>query len=279
MGSSGSATLTVARCTFTGNKAVGGSPGGTAEEGALDSLDWDPDRMGSGAILAISDCAFTGNEARGAAGGDGSFWSSGAAHAGAVTTDGQATVLRSVFRDNRAIGGSLSPGATPTFDSASLGGAFICWGGTLHVADSTFVGNRVIGVGGETGVAGSAALGGGIVVSSGLPATIVNCTISDNTAIGGAGGSGAAGGPAAGGGLDTALYPWGNVLGPSTALTLTGTTISRNQAIGGAEGGQGFGGGYSVGTGVLFGFPDTSTVTLNGGSTVRGNQPDDAFQF
>jgi hypothetical protein len=39
------------------------------------------------------------------------------------------------------------------------------------------------------------------------------------------------------------------------------------------------GGGYAVGTGVLFGTPDTSSVTLSGGSVVNHNKPDDAFQF
>jgi hypothetical protein len=55
--------------------------------------------------------------------------------------------------------------------------------------------------------------------------------------------------------------------------------ISRNEAIGSAGGGQGLGGGYAVGIGTLFGLPDTSTVTLNGGSVVKGNQPDNAFHF
>jgi hypothetical protein len=65
---------------------------------------------------------------------------------------------------------------------------------------------------------------------------------------------------------------------------VTGTIISQNQAIGGV-GGTGVGGGYAVGTGVLFGIPgiwdisDTSSVTLNGGSVVNHNQPDNAFQF
>jgi hypothetical protein len=39
------------------------------------------------------------------------------------------------------------------------------------------------------------------------------------------------------------------------------------------------GGGYAVGSGVLFGISDTSTATLNGGSVVNHNQPDDAFHF
>jgi len=64
-----------------------------------------------------------------------------------------------------------------------------------------------------------------------------------------------------------------------SAVTVTGTTSSRNQAVGGAGGGTGMGGGYAVGIGVPFGFPDTSTVTLNGGSKVINNVPDNVFQF
>ena len=43
--------------------------------------------------------------------------------------------------------------------------------------------------------------------------------------------------------------------------------------------GQGLDGGYAVGFGVLSGLPDTSTVTLNGGSVINHNDPDDVFQF
>ena len=98
---------------------------------------------------------------------------------------------------------------------------------------------------------------------------------------GGAGGGSSPGGAGVGGGLSVGVNPYLGFLdiGPSSAATLSGTIISRNQAIGGANGGQGLGGGYAVDTGILFGFPDTSTVTLNAGSVVSHNQPDNAFQF
>jgi hypothetical protein len=53
---------------------------------------------------------------------------------------------------------------------------------------------------------------------------------------------------------------------------------AANQA-GGAGGGQALGGGYAVGSGILFRPGDTSSVTLNGGSVVNHNQPDDVHQF
>jgi len=62
-------------------------------------------------------------------------------------------------------------------------------------------------------------------------------------------------------------------------VTITGTTISHNQAIGGAGGGEGMGGGYAVGTGILFGVADPSSVTLDGESRVDHNEPDDVFEF
>ena len=139
-------------------------------------------------------------------------------------------------------------------------------------------------IGGDVSLGGPAgsAMGGGITVFSGLPATILNCSILNNTAVGGAGAAGAPGGAAVGGGLNVGIFPpWAGLdSGPSSTLTLTGTTISHNQANGGAGGGEGMGGGYAVGTGVLFGIiPDTSSVTLNGGSKVYHNQPDDAARF
>ena len=68
-------------------------------------------------------------------------------------------------------------------------------------------------------------------------------------------------------------------IGKGSTVTISGTTITGNQAIGGAEGGVGMGGGYAVGTGILFGIRDTSSVTVTGGSVVTNNLPDDVFRF
>ena len=102
-----------------------------------------------------------------------------------------------------------------------------------------------------------------------MTANIVNSSLCNNTAVGGAGSANAPGADGIGGGLSLAF----------SAVTLTDTIVSHNQAIGGAGGGQGMGGGYAIGFGVLFGYEDTSSVTLNGGSVVSHNQPDNAFQF
>jgi hypothetical protein len=295
-----STTATIANCLFANNKALGRGPGGAGLIGAVWNADWLADD-GSGASLAISDCTFIGNEARGSSS-DGSAspapelvqravdyaggpWSCG--QSGAVDTSGNTKTLRCTFRDNRAIGGTLLPGITPSLDTVSAGGGIGSWAGTLEVRDSSFVGNQVIGTAGSTGSAkipssgGSIAMGGGITIDNGLAATIVNCWFSDNAVTGGAGGGSAPGGAGVGGGLSVGFYPYPGFydIGPSSTVTISRTTISRNQAVGGAGGGQGMGGGYAVGTGALFGIPDTSSVTLSGGSKVNHNQPDDAFHF
>ena len=295
----GSATTAIIdNCLFANNKALGRGAAG-AVAGAVGNSDWFADER-TGATLAISDCTFVGNEARGSSDGGGDppspelleraiaygigSWSYG--QSGAVDAWGNTAILRCTFLDNRAIGGRLFPGVTPGLETMSLGGGLSSLKGTLEVRDSSFAGNQVVGAAGSAGTAeipssgGSIGLGGGIMINSGLAASIVNCRLSDNAAKGGAG-DGSAGGAGVGGGLSVGFcpYPGFYYIGSNSIVTISGTTISRNQAIGGANGGQGLGGGYAVGTGVLFGLPDTSTVTLNGGSVVKHNQPDDTFQF
>ena len=273
---------TIANSTFTDNKAVGRGVGGQASGGAIGTLDYSADG-GSGATLEISNCLFTANEALGAPGGDAAHsWSLG--KSGALDLVGNTTILSSVFKGNRAIGGALQPGANSkppyNFGTASSGGALTIWGGTLEIRDTSFVENQVIAGDGSLGGPPCIGMGGGITVFSGLPATIVNCLLLNNTVVGGAGGNGTPGAAGVGGALNVGVFPrYTRVTGPSSAVTLTGTTISYNQAIGGAGGGQGLGGGYAVGIGILFDVPDTSSVTLNGGSTVTNNVPDNTFHF
>jgi hypothetical protein len=115
------------------------------------------------ATLEISDCTFGGNEALGAPGGDANkCWSLG--KSGAVDTDGNTTILRSVFKGNRAIGGALGPTANypvridATFSDAnwiSKGGipgannrvraAVVDGSGNLYIGgDFTAVGDTVV---------------------------------------------------------------------------------------------------------------------------------------
>ena len=269
--------LTVVNSSFTDNKALGKGVGGSAVAGAILNNDWITED-GSGAILVISDSWFVRNAALGSPGGDAinnTSWAEG----GAVDAGGNTTIRNSTFLSNRAVSGAWSPGAAG-FYTAVFGGGLNSRFGTLDIRDSRFVGNQVVG--GDTSLGGPAttAMGGGINVLSGMTANIVNCSLLYNAAVGGAGSAGVPGGDGIGGGLSVGFVPLYSPL-PVTGstVTITGTTINHNQAIGGSSGGMGMGGGYAVGLGVFFGFPDTSTVTLNGGTVVKHNQPDDAFQF
>jgi hypothetical protein len=276
---------TIANSTFTENKAIGRGAGGQGIGGAISSEDYTAGG-GAGATLLVSNCTFTGNEAVGAPGGDaaknGCF---SAGKSGVLDLAGNTTILSSVFEGNRAIGAALQAGAKTTpllnvLKAASSGGALTTWGGTLEIRDTSFVENQVLAGDGSLGGPPCIAMGGGITIYSGRPATLINCWLINNTAAGGAGGSGGPGAPGVGGGLNVGVHPGAYAAtGPSSAVTLTGTIIRHNQAIGGANGGQGLGGGYAVGIGAIFGDPDTSSVTLDGGSVVTNNLPDDVFQF
>lgn len=264
----GQSTLIIAGSSFTGNRAVARGLGGAGFGGAIVNSDWNMGD-GSGAILQISDCSFNGNETLGAAGANG-IDDGGFGQGGAINTTGNTTILSSTFEGNRALGGPLQHGARANFFTASDGGAIALWNAGLEVRDSAFFRNDVVGGDNSLGGAPSVGLGGAIAVTQGSsPAKIVNCSLMNNTAAGGAGGSGVPGAAGVGGGM---------ALGASI-VTVTGTVISYNQALGGAAEGPGLGGGCAVGFGVLFGLPDPSMITLEGGSVVTHNQPDDVFQF
>ena len=271
--------LIIANSVFTDNKALGKGVGAPAYAGAILNNDW-MTQDGSGAILVISNSWFVGNAARASSGGD-NINNTSIAYGGAVDTAGNAIIRNSTFLNNRAVGGAYAPGAAPGYFTTSFGGGLCGRVGTIDVRDSRFVGNQVIGADASLGGPAGSAVGGGIVVYNGMTSSIVNSLLYNNTAAGGAGSPAIPGGAGIGGGLAVGFYPSPANPFPFTGstVTLTGTTISRNQAIGGSNGGSGMGGGYAVGWGILFGFPDTSSVTLNGGSVVKGNTPDNAFHF
>ena len=160
-------------------------------------------------------------------------------------------------------------GRYPTEGSytSSGGGALTSYVSTLDVRDSSLLGNQVIGSAGgpgwRVGKPPAAAIEIFGDVSGYLAptiATFTNCVLSGNTVVGGAGGHGAPGGTAVGGALD---------VNSDATVTLTGAAVTQNQVIGGAggagaAGGEGMGGACSVGTAVLFGSPDASSLTING---------------
>ena len=268
--------LTIVNTVFAANKAIG-KGGGSGIAGAILNDDWSGDD-GYACTLVISNSLFVSNVAMGSPGGENVDYESFAA-GGALYIQGNTAIQSSTFLNNRAIGGAWSPAAPADYTIASLGGGLASWLGTLDIRDSCFIGNQVSGGDASLGGPPAPALGGGIFVVSDMTANIVNTVLRNNTAVGGAGSGNIPGADGVGGALAVGFAPVNPDLTPSTTTILTGATISRNQAIGGSNGGHGKGGGYAVDIGVLFGFPDTSTVTLNGGSVVNHNQPDDMFQF
>jgi hypothetical protein len=257
------APLSVSNCRFVANQ-VTDMGGYYAIGGAISNADYDPD--GSRAPLTISNSVFLGNQALGAAGYGASTPT--AAQSGAVDTSGATTILGSTFLGNLVQGGPIPAGAPDgSALTVSEGGALTGYLAPLDVRDSSFVGNQVIGSAGGPGVAGGIASGGAIEVFGDVTgyfpptiATFSNCVLSGNGALGGAGGDGAPGGAAVGGALD---------VNSDATVTLTDTAATENWAIGGAggagtAGGAGMGGGCSVGTAVLFGTTDASSLTISG---------------
>ena len=268
--------LTIVNTVFAANKAIG-KGGGSGIAGAILNNDWSGDD-GFAGTLVISNSLFVSNVAMGSPGGENVDYESFAA-GGALYILGNTAIHSSTFLNNRAIGGAWSPAAPADYTIASLGGGLASFLGTLDIRDSYFIGNQVSGGNASLDGPAAPALGGGIFVVNDMTANIVNTLLSNNTAAGGAGSGSIPGAEGIGGGLAVGFAPFNPDLTPGTTAILTGTTISHNQAIGGANGGTGMGGGYAVGIGVLFGWPDTSTVTLNGRSVVNHNQPDNAFHF
>jgi len=271
--------LSIVNSVFADNKALGKGVGANAYAGAVDTIDWNTDH-GSEALLVVSNSWFVGNAAIASPGGD-LINTAGYASGGALGCSASAIIRSSTFLNNRVVGGAWSPAATAGYFTSAYGGGLDIILGTLDVSNSRFVGNQATG--GDVSLGGPAGfgVGGGISVQSGLTANLANCSLYNNTAAGGAGSPTISGGDGIGGGLAAGFYPSPANPFPFTGstVTLTGTKISHNQAIGGSKGGTARGGGYAVGFGVFFGSPDTSTVTLNSGSVVTNNTPDDVFQF
>jgi hypothetical protein len=281
VGAASTSTSTITNSSFTGNEALGSTPGASAGGGALSNSS-----LTSGTTMTVTGCTLDDNAAIAAAGGDGSVnFSTG--QGGGINNFSNMTVVNSTLTDNLAEGMPMVPGAVQSQTAVSpgsgvAGGGIFCLPGvipgetaSLNVIDSTFRGNQAVGGAGANGKAGvqggagspgSVGEGGGVayIFSSG---SVEGCTFDANVARGGAGGNGVGGAasgvgaPGASGGIDLAF---------GAVVTVTDTTLTHNQAIGGAGGagavgGDGIGGAINVGTGVLFpppGSTDNSSLTL-----------------
>jgi hypothetical protein len=258
----------VSNSTFTGNQALGGVPGASAGGGALSNSSI------VGATMTVTGSTFSDNAAIGAAGGDG-VSNFGSGQGGAINDFSSLIVRDSTLTGNLALGTPLAPGVVPSqgpvSGTSTAGGGICCLPitvptATVTVADSTLAGNRAVGGAGAAGSAGSVGEGGGmalIFVPSGL---VTGCTLVGNVAHGGAGGTGGVGALGVSGGIDLVF----------ASVAVSNSILVGNEAIGGAGGaganaGDGVGGGIDVGTGVILGFGDASSLTLTN-CTLVGNQ-------
>ena len=139
----------------------------------------------------LSDCTVSGNSA---------------GNGGGISNHGTLTVTSSTISDNRvtsAGGGISTTSGTATITDSDIadnlvtlsgnaaGGGIYSTSTVLSVDDSTIDGNRADGANGPSGVALTAATGGGLYVADRSTATVTGTTFEDNTAQGGNGGTGA----------------------------------------------------------------------------------------
>ena len=258
--------VTLAGCTITGNRAVGGGGGDGITTG-------DSEAIGGGVenglgTLNVSGCTITGNQAIG--GNDTTISdadpTAGGAFGGAIQNNigGVLNISNSVVADNIARGGATAVGPG---SNAQGGGIENSTGfpdppfpvATLMMSNCVVAGNSAIAGQGGPGTnpklvnaQAGFAFGGGIDCSHNGSIAVISCSlITGNSAIGSAGGGHNNGGNAYGGGL---AVGWGTLVDQTegSQLTLINSVVTGNQAVGGqggahANGGNGFGGGLYVG--------------------------------
>jgi hypothetical protein len=257
-----SGVLTILNTTFAGNRSFGadGLPGGTGSAGLGGAISSIPLDGSPAASATVSRCTFVDNWAVGGNAGAGGS-AGGGGNGGAIQNDNSfLTVSHSLFRDNRAVGGS-APGFSGGFGAGgAITNASRFGNSALSVSDSTFVDNRALGGAGATGGVGR---GGGIAnfVAFQAPpgsaftaiSTVADSTLIGNRAVGGAG-------------LTSGIGQGGGIANENGgAITVTNSAIVLNRAVGGAgdggDGGNGLGGGIFNGPSTAFG---TTTLTLQG---------------
>jgi hypothetical protein len=227
----GRGTLTLSRDVLRGNRADGTAAGALGYGGAILNA--------SGATLILDHSNFLDNVATG----------TGRGRGGAIFNYGTATVFRSTFTHNQALGGSTgSP-----FSSSGSGGAIANLGdqsgATLTVASSTFTGNEAIG--GPGTAAGGGAIWNRYAIAPDDNRTLITdsvvvlgSTFQGNRAVGGNGPAGQGGWGLGGAIVVQSLGGPPEVGDTSTdsTLTVTDSTFRNNEADGGSGGGRSNGG-------------------------------------
>ena len=181
-GISSDGTLTITRCTVSGNQ--------TGNGGAGSSSDGHNGNGGSGGIgggiatsgtLTMIESTVSGNQTghggTGAPGGGGGFPAGPGGAGGGLYTGGVVTLINCTVSGNRTGDGALGPGSN--YSIAGVGGG-ICNGGTLTLSNCTISGNQT-GDGGWGCCDGGGYYGGGGLFIGGS-VTISNTTIVGNRA-------------------------------------------------------------------------------------------------
>ena len=252
-------TLTVRHTSFVHNRSLGaagnpGGPGSTGLGGAIMSVG----PAGSPASATVSDSTFVGNQAIGGAAGAGAPFTRAGLGGAIMNDNGTMTVNRSLFQDNRAIGG-FGGGFPGGFGAGgAIANVSLVGNSVLSVSQSTLTDNRAIGGDAGTGATSQNGRGGGIanfVSGSATPGVSATASVDRTTILGNQaqGGAGTTGGTGRGGAITNES---GGV------LTVSDSLIALNRAVGGAgdvKGGDGQGGGIFNGAPNPFGTP---TLTL-----------------
>jgi hypothetical protein len=252
-----SGTLSISRCAFLQNSALGG-PGQNGLYGNLSS--GTSGGMGNGGAIyslgtsGIYESIFAGNRAAGGTGSIGGVDNSQGIGLGGPGGDGGSGSGGAIFNSNVA---SL---VNCSFVSNSCaGGAGGGGGGGIKYMD--------IGTGAGPGGAGGAGIGGSLF--NGRFLTLANCTVANNASAGGAGGGGGGGygGSVAAGGTGGSGGVGGLGSAGFIASSMVNCTIAFNFGIGG-PGGQGGSGGSAGWNGTGVGTGGSGGKGGNGGSGV-----------
>jgi hypothetical protein len=282
-GANNGQSMTILRCTFRNNQAIGGDGGDLAPSGcsgfALGAASGGALHSEGASKLTVIDSTFVGNQAIGGSGASaldgnkiGMYYVDGGEGGAIVMHDGATLILSgSTFAYNQAIGGSNAAGATVGLGWLGVGiGGGVDNEGPATITNCTFLGNQALGGSGNTGGSGGGLLVGvgyGGALDNELAAaslSVSNCTFTNNQAVGGAGNTGGLfAGDGVGGGL-SAFF--------GVRSTVTDSTFSGNQAVGGAgstsvNGADGLGGALAN---VLGSTLAVSGCTLSGNQVVGG---------
>ncbi len=264
-------TMTISRCVFSDNRAIGGMGGfgGDGEGGVINHESSVPGSMGK-TTLTILDSNFTGNQAHGSGVGA-PAWGGVLSGRNWILGDGSELTLaisNCTFACNEAV---ASPGGdTVSTHSFAVGGALNLHGNSA-IHNSTFLNNRAVGAASSPPAPKeilAASFGGALTIDLGT-LDLQDCRFEDNQVIGGDASLGGPAGSAVGGGVVVFNRMTANIV---NSLFLN-NTAAGGAGTAGVPGGVGIGAGFAVGNcPYLNPLPVTGSAAILTGTTVSRNQ-------